>query len=213
MAVREVSEREFESEVMQNDLPVLVEFGAQWCGPCKATAPELAALAEELAGKAKILTVDIDKSPLLARELGIQSVPTFVIFDKGRPVGAKTGAMRRAQLREILEPFLPRALGSLTPEQVAALLQQRAISLVDTREASDWRRLHLPDAVNIPLGELQNRLAELYMLPGMPVLYCRSGELTKALVEKLAAEGVEISFLEGGVLAWESAGLPIQRPS
>ena len=213
MAVREVSEREFESEVMQSDLPVLVEFGAQWCGPCKATAPELAALAEELAGKAKILSVDVDKSPLLARELGIQSVPMFVIFDKGRPVGAKTGAMRRAQLREILEPFLPRALGALTPEQVAALLQQHAISLVDTRETSDWRRLHLPGAANIPLSELQNRLAELYMLPGAPVLYCRSGEHTKALVEKLATEGVEISFLEGGILAWEAAGMAVQRPS
>jgi len=170
-------------------------------------------LAEELAGKAKILSVDVDKSPLLARELGIQSVPMFVIFDKGRPVGAKTGAMRKAQLREILEPFLPRALGSLTPEQVAALLQQHAVSLVDTREASDWRRLHLPGATNIPLSELQNRLAELYMLPGAPVLYCRSGELTKALVEKLAAEGVEISFLEGGILAWEAAGMSVQRPS
>ena len=75
MALKAVTERDFEQEVLASELPVLLEFGAEWCGPCKVVAPELEALSRELEGKAKVLTVDIDKSPMLARELGVQSVP------------------------------------------------------------------------------------------------------------------------------------------
>src|SRR5687768_6953504 len=106
-----VTEQNFEQEVLRSDLPVLVEFGAEWCGPCKTVAPELEALSRELNGKAKIVTVDIDRSPLLARELGIQSVPTFVIFHQGRPMGGRVGALRKAELRQLLDPVLPRAAG------------------------------------------------------------------------------------------------------
>ncbi len=83
MALQEVSERDFVNEVMKSKVPVLIEFGADWCGPCKVVAPELQTLANELEGKAKVVTVDIDRSPVLARELGVQAVPTFVVFDKG----------------------------------------------------------------------------------------------------------------------------------
>lgn len=212
MAIQEVSERDFVNEVMRSKLPVLVEFGAEWCGPCKTVAPELKALAAELEGSAKIVTVDIDRSPVLARELGVQSVPTFVVFDKGRPVGAQPGAMKKAQLRALLEPYLPRPAGSLKPEEVAQLLARRQVIMVDTREKPVFTRVHLPGAVHIPLEEVENRMAELHMLPAAPVLYCRSGDLTKDLAAKLAQAGVPVSYLEGGVLAWEAAGLPIERP-
>ncbi len=99
--------KNFVNEVVKSKVPVLVEFGAEWCGPCKVVAPELKALANELEGKAKVVTVDIDRSPVLARELGVQAVPTFVVFDKGRPVNAHSGAIKQAQLRELVEPFLP----------------------------------------------------------------------------------------------------------
>src|SRR5512143_243704 len=135
MAVQTVTEQTFEQEVLLSELPVLLEFGAEWCGPCKTMAPELDALSKELSGKAKIVTVDIDRSPVLAREMGIQSVPTFVVFHQGRPTGGRVGALRKADLREMLEPFLPRAAGALRPEEVAALLARRQVSLVDTREA------------------------------------------------------------------------------
>ncbi|MCA9641403.1 MAG: thioredoxin, partial [Myxococcales bacterium] len=135
MALAQISEQTFEQEVLHSELPVMVEFGAEWCGPCKTVAPELAALAQELEGKAKIVTVDIDKSPMLARALGIQSVPTFVVFHNGQPAGGKAGAMKRAELRKLIEPFLPRTAGALKPEEVAELLKRGQISLVDTREA------------------------------------------------------------------------------
>ncbi len=212
MALQEVSERDFVNEVMKSKVPVLVEFGADWCGPCKVVAPELNALANELEGKARVVTVDIDRSPVLARELGVQAVPTFVVFDKGRPVGAHSGAMKKAQLRELIEPFLPRQAGALKPEEVAPLLMRRQVVLVDTREQNVFDRVHLPQAVHMPITDIENRLAELHMLPAAPVLYCRSGEQTKELASKLAEQGMPVSFLEGGVLAWEAAGLPVERP-
>ena len=71
MSVAQVREQDFEREVLSSDLPVLVEFSAEWCGPCKLVAPELKALAHDLDGKAKIVTVDIDRSPMLARQLDV----------------------------------------------------------------------------------------------------------------------------------------------
>ena len=69
MKLQQVSEKDFEKEVLLSELPVLLEFGATWCGPCKVVEPELQALAQEYAGRAKVLTVDIDQSPFLARQL------------------------------------------------------------------------------------------------------------------------------------------------
>jgi thioredoxin 1 len=66
--------------------------------------------------------------------------------------------------------------------------------------------------VNLPLEEIEGRLAELHMLPGEPVLYCRSGDKSRELADKLTAAGVPVGFLEGGLLAWEGALLPIERP-
>lgn len=212
MALQTVTERDFEQQILASEVPVLVEFSAEWCGPCKVVAPELEALQRELEGKAKIVKIDIDKSPMIARQMGVQSVPTFVVFSEGRPVNGKVGALKRAQIREMIEPYLPRAEGALKPEEVAALLQQRRISLVDTREAPVYGRAHIAGAINMPQAELETRLAELHMLPAPPVLYCRSGEQTKELAAKLAADGVPVAFLEGGVLGWEAAGFSLERP-
>ncbi len=205
MAVQSISEQTFEREVMLSELPVLLEFGAEWCAPCKTVAPELDALSRELEGKAKIVTVDIDRSPVLAREMGVQSVPTFVVFHQGRPVGGRVGALKKAQLKELIEPFLPRAAGALKPQEVAVLLQRGQVALVDTRDAAVFARAHLPGAVNIPYDEITTRLAELHMLPAAPVVYCRSGDKTRELAATLASEGMPVSFLDGGILDWEAS--------
>lgn len=207
-----VTERNFEQEVLMSELPVLLEFSAEWCGPCKQMAPDLQALARELEGKAKVVMLDIDKSPNIPRQMGVQSVPTFVVFHGGRPVGGKVGAMRKAELRGLLEPYLPRAEGAIRPEELVQLLQAGRVSVVDTREAPVFNRAHLPTAINLPLEEIETRLAELHMLPATPVLYCRSGERTKELAAKLAEQGLPVAFLEGGVLGWEAAGQKLERP-
>jgi thioredoxin 1/putative thioredoxin len=212
MALLTITEKNFEREVLMSEIPVLLEFGAEWCGPCKVVAPELDALARELDGKAKLVTIDIDRSPVLAREFGVQSVPTFVVFHQGRPVGGRVGALKRAQLREMLDPFLPRAAGALKPEEVAALLKQGRVSLVDTREPAVFGRSRIQGATNIPFEELESRLAELHMLTGAPVLYCRAGDKTKDLAARLAEQGLPVAFLEGGVLGWEASGFQLERP-
>lgn len=208
-----VTERTFEQEVLMSELPVLLEFTAEWCGPCKQMAPDLVALARELEGKAKVVTLDIDKSPTIPRQMGVQSVPTFVVFHGGRPVGGKVGAMRKAELRGLLEPFLPRAEGAVRAEELVELLKAGRVSVVDTREALVFKRAHLPSAINLPMEEIETRLAELHMLPATPVLYCRAGDKTKDLAAKLAEQGVPVAFLEGGVLAWEAAGQKLERPA
>jgi thioredoxin len=212
MAIAVVEERDFEREVLRSELPVLVDFYADWCGPCKLMEPDVVALAHELEGKAKVVKVNIDRSKVLAQRLRIQSVPTTMVFHGGRVAAAEVGQLRKVQLRQMIEPFLPRAEGALRPVEVAQLLKQRQIVPVDTREPAVFGRMHLPRAVNIPIGEIPTRLAELHMLSGEPVLYCRGGEQTKDLAAKLADQGSPVAFLEGGVLAWEAEGLPVERP-
>jgi thioredoxin 1/putative thioredoxin len=210
MALPVVAEHEFEAKVLRSELPVLVDFFAEWCAPCKQMTPELEGLAKELEGKAHVVKVDIDRSQRLAAMLRIQSVPTYIAFFQGRPVGAERGVIPRAKLRELVEPFLPRAEGAIRCVELAELLKQRAVVPVDTRDASAFGRARIPGAKHIPLEEIQGRLAELYML-GQPVLYCRAGDRTKELVEKLAAEDVALPFLEGGFLMWEADMMPIEK--
>ncbi|HEY3668424.1 MAG TPA: rhodanese-like domain-containing protein, partial [Polyangiaceae bacterium] len=142
----------------------------------------------------------------------VQSVPTFVVFHQGRPVGGKVGALPRRELREMLDPFLPRAEGAIKPEELAMLLKEGRVCTVDTREAAVFARAHLPGAINMPAAEIETRLAELHMLPATPVVYCRSGDQTKDLAAKLAEQGIPVAFLEGGVLGWEAAGFSLERP-
>ncbi|WP_437877778.1 thioredoxin [Sorangium sp. So ce513] len=212
MAVPEISEQEFEREVLRSELPVLIDFTATWCGPCKTVAPEVEAIARELEGKAKVVKVDIDRSKRIAATLRIQAVPTFMVFHRGRPVAAEQGVLNRKQFREMLEPFLPRAEGAIRAVELAQLVQQGQVVPVDTREANAYGRAHIPGAVHIPLEEIEGRLAELHMLAGAPVLYCRSGDRSKEIATKLAEEGVPVAFLEGGFLSWEAEALPIERP-
>ena len=212
MALPFVTDQDFEREVLRSELPVLIDFTADWCGPCKTVLPEVEAIAHELEGKAKVVKVDIDKSKRIAASLRIQAVPTFMVFMRGRPVAAEQGVLKRAQLRDMLDPFLPRAEGALRAVELAQAMRQGQAVPVDTRDAGSFGRARIPGAVNIPIEEIETRLAELHMLPGAPILYCRAGDKTKEMAEKLAESGVPVGFLEGGFLAWEAEGLPIERP-
>ena len=206
-----VTERDFEREVIRSELPVLLEFTADWCQPCKTIAPEVEAFAREYAGKAKVVKIDVDKSPTIAQQLRVQSVPTFMVFAEGRIQDGAVGAIRKKKMQELVEPFLPRPAGALKPAELAQLLPAGAVVPIDTRDAAAFARAHLPGAVHMAAEEIEGRLAELHMLAGQPVLYCRSGDKTKELSEKLAEQGTPVAFLEGGLLAWEAEGLPIQR--
>lgn len=206
-----VTEKNFETEVMRSELPVLLEFGAEWCGPCKTVAPELEALARELSGKVKVLQVDIDRSPMLAQTMGIRSVPTFVLFHQGRPVDGRQGAVRKAELLAMLDPVLPRAAGAIKPVEAAELAKADQIVFVDTRAPEVFARARIASAVNFPLETIKTRLADLHLLLRPPVLYCRTGKETEKLAAELAEQGVPVAYLEGGVLGWEADGFTLDR--
>lgn len=207
-----VTERDFEQQVLLSEVPVLVEFMLETSAQCQALAPELEAFAKEMAGKIRVVKCDIEKSPMLARQLRLQQVPTFMLFVDQKLGDAQVGPLSRKQLRAMVEPFLPRQEGALKAREVAELLKQGVIVPVDVRDASAYGRAHLPNAKSLPIDEIEGRLAELFMLPGQPVLYDRAGEKTKDLVEKMAETGTPLAFLEGGILAWEAEGLPVERP-
>jgi thioredoxin len=207
-----VNEQTFERDVINSELPVLIEFGAAWCAPCKQIEPELVALKHELEGKAKIVKVDIDASPMLAQEFQIKSVPSFAVIHQGRVAATPVaGARGRAQLRAMLEPFLPRSEAAIRIEEFLKLAQTGRVVAVDTRDVHSYGRAHMPGAIHLPLEELEAKIDTLAATGRVPVVYCRSGLLTKTVAEKLSEQGYPIGFLEGGFLAWELAGQPIER--
>lgn len=104
--VQSTSDKTFEKDVLAAKEPVLVDFYATWCPPCKHMSPIVDEVAGEFAGKAKVLKVDIDQNPMLAQGLGIESIPTLVVFKDGKPVAANTGAMPKAELVSMLESAL-----------------------------------------------------------------------------------------------------------
>jgi len=208
-----VTEREFEQLVGLGETPVLAQFVAEWSQPCKAAAPEVEAFAAEVQGKIAVVNIDVDKSPDVAQQLRIQSLPTFMLFTEQRLADAKVGPLNRKALRAMAEPYMPRAEGLLKVRELAELMKQGAVTPVDVRDASAFNRAHLPNAVSLPAEEIEGRLAELYMLPAQPALYDRSGgDKLQELAKKLADGGTPVAFLEGGILAWEAEGLKIERP-
>ncbi|WP_227430904.1 thioredoxin [Psychrobacter sp. I-STPA6b] len=96
----------FDQDVLQADLPVLVDFWATWCGPCKAIAPILEDLAEEYAGKVQIVKVDVDNNPQSASRFGIRNIPTLFVFKNGEKVDAITGLQPKAELAKVLDQHL-----------------------------------------------------------------------------------------------------------
>ena len=93
----------FDADVLQNDKPVLIDFWAEWCGPCKMIAPLLDEAAGEYADKLQIVKLNVDENPNVAQKFGIRSIPTLMIFKDGAVQAQKLGAMSKSQLNEFLD--------------------------------------------------------------------------------------------------------------
>ncbi|MBX3440033.1 MAG: thioredoxin [Planctomycetaceae bacterium] len=104
--VTHVSQQTFRHEVLQSPVPVLVDFYADWCGPCRMLAPTLERLATEFTGRAKIVKVNIDREPGLADQFQVSSIPTLVLLVDGRVAGRTTGLVGEAGLRQALNQLV-----------------------------------------------------------------------------------------------------------
>ncbi|MDZ7268068.1 MAG: thioredoxin [candidate division KSB1 bacterium] len=101
-----LSDSTFEKEVLQSNIPVLVDFWAEWCGPCKMIAPAINELAGEYAGRVKIAKLDVDSNQIITSQYGIRSIPTLLIFKNGRVVDQIVGALPKQRIKERLDATL-----------------------------------------------------------------------------------------------------------
>ena len=104
MTVAHVTDKNFESEVLKSNLPVLVDFWAEWCGPCRMISPIVEEIAKDLQGKLKVAKVNVDEAQELAAQFNIMSIPTLLIFKKGQPVEQMVGAMSKDNLLAKINP-------------------------------------------------------------------------------------------------------------
>jgi thioredoxin 1 len=106
MSMQAVTDASFKTDVLEAGLPVLVDFWAPWCGPCRAVAPVLDQLDAELAGRLKIVKMNVDENQQIPGALGVRSIPTLVVFKDGKAVQGAVGALSKAQMLEFVGPHL-----------------------------------------------------------------------------------------------------------
>lgn len=103
MSSVQVNDEKFESEVLKAEQPVVVDFWAEWCGPCKALSPIIDEVANEMGGKVKIVKVNIDESPNTPTQFGVRGIPTLMVFKEGQVVDTRVGSMTKTQLTEWID--------------------------------------------------------------------------------------------------------------
>ena len=100
MAQKTVTDQSFQSDVLDSKTPVVIDFWAEWCGPCKAIAPALEEIGAEYAGKLTIAKVNIDDNPVTPNTYAVRGIPTLILFKDGKPVATKVGAAPKSALKE-----------------------------------------------------------------------------------------------------------------
>ncbi|MDD6088294.1 MAG: thioredoxin [Desulfovibrionaceae bacterium] len=102
----EINDLTFEESVLQAELPVLVDFWAPWCGPCRSLAPVIEALAEEYAGRVEVLKMNVDENQTVPEQLGIRAIPTLILFKNGKIVDQVSGALPKDAVKTMLDKVL-----------------------------------------------------------------------------------------------------------
>ena len=105
-SIKNVTDSSFESDVLNSDIPVLVDYWAEWCGPCKMIAPLLDEAAKQYQGRVMIAKLNVDENPETAAKFGIRGIPTLMLFKDGKAAATKVGAMSKSQLTAFLDESL-----------------------------------------------------------------------------------------------------------
>jgi thioredoxin 1 len=108
-SVMHINTKTWESEVLKSDLPVFVDFWAEWCGPCRMVGPAVEQIAKLMAGKVKVAKLNVDESQEIAMKYGIQSIPSLIIFKNGKEIGRTIGAMPKESYLKFIESTLAKA--------------------------------------------------------------------------------------------------------
>ncbi len=103
---QKINDNEFDKEVTNSDLPVLVDFWAEWCGPCRQIAPTLDELSNDMKQKLKVVKINIDENPLTPTKLGVRGIPTLMLFKNGKVEATKVGALPKTALYEWVESVI-----------------------------------------------------------------------------------------------------------
>lgn len=103
---KQIKDNEFESEVINSKLPVLIDFWAEWCGPCRMLSPILDQLSEEMDGKVKIVKMNIDENPDTPSKFGVRGIPTMLLFKEGKQIATKVGVQTKNALQEWINSSL-----------------------------------------------------------------------------------------------------------
>jgi thioredoxin 1 len=101
-----VNDKNFSSEVLNSDLPVLVEFWATWCGPCRSISPIVEALAKEFSGRVKVTKLNVDESPATPSQYGVRGIPTLILFKSGKILDQIIGSVPKTRLKALIEKAL-----------------------------------------------------------------------------------------------------------
>lgn len=206
----DVTDQTFEEQVLKAAGPVLVDFWAPWCGPCRHVGPVIAEIEEELGGALTVAKVNVDECPMAAGTFRVQSIPAMWLFDKGEALGQVVGAQPKDRLMQFISHHL-KSLGveALSPADVELARDDMGATLVDIRPAVDYDRGHLPGALSICIdpddidaADLPAALADLR--DERLIVYCRGGQHSTALARRLLKEGyASVSVIEDGVFGWE----------
>ena len=214
MPLLAVTDQTFEKEVLAAQGPVLVDFYADWCGPCKQLKPVLEQIAVELAGRLKVVQVDTEQNPYVTQAMQIQALPTMMLIQDKKLLDRMSGFMDKRALLERLKPHVPAGpagVEKMDPQRAKLAVEAGLITPVDIRVPGDFSRTHLPGAINLPPDDHADPAASLPPQVTKVLLYGRTEDGVEPIAKALATAGKRTAILEGGLLAWEIAMLPVER--